>query len=200
MKVMSNKCSYLAILRKLLTTWKIPFGTFWTIHSATVHCFTNSLTKMLHSKCSHILKLFGRMLDWQKSLNLQQKRPEKVWKNKTMLYLKRSRKMKMNSTTKGVSLKWVLIYRYLESTYSLSKKLAEGGQSQQQTPGVHELESDPLLDRTSREIGRTHNSTKIVDIDFRPRDILSWVQIKCKVVDHKCVMDNENNAINEYIL
>ena len=82
----------------------------------------------------------------------------------------------------------------------MSKKLAEGGQSQQQTPGVHELESDPLLDRTSREIGRTHNSTKIVDIDFRPRDILSWVQIKSKVVDHKCVMDNENNANNEYIL
>ena len=48
-----------------------------------------------------------------------------------MLYLKRFRKMKMNSTTKEVSHKLVLIFYldYLESTYSLSKKLAEGGQS-----------------------------------------------------------------------
>ena len=41
---------------------------------------------------------------------------------------------------------------------------------------------------------------KLVDIDHRPSNILSWVQIKAKVVDHKVVMDNSNSAINEYVL
>ena len=57
-----------------------------------------------------------------------------------------------------------------------------------------------MLDRSSREIEKGHNSMKLVDIDHRPSNILSWVQIKAKVVDHKVVMDNSNSAINEYVL
>ena len=57
-----------------------------------------------------------------------------------------------------------------------------------------------MLDRSSREIEKGHNYMKLVDIDHRPSNILSWVQIKAKVVDHKVVMDNSNSAINEYVL
>ena len=45
-----------------------------------------------------------------------------------------------------------------------------------------------------------HSSTKLVDIPFKPLDVLEWVQIKVKVVDNKVVIGDGNNAITEYVL
>ena len=77
--------------------------------------------------------------------------------------------------------------------------MIEGGLSLEQTPGKNDS-SPMLLDRSSREFGGQHSSTKLVDIELRPSNILDWVQIKAKVVDNKVVMGNGNTAINEYIL
>ena len=45
-----------------------------------------------------------------------------------------------------------------------------------------------------------HSSTRLVDLPFKPLDILEWVQVKVKVIDDKVVIGDSNNAITEYHL
>ena len=85
---------------------------------------------------------------------------------------------------------------FIESTKSLSKKPT--GDNEEPSAGHDPGSSPPLLTGSSRE--RMHSSTKLVDIPFKPLDVLEWVQIKVKVVDNKVVIGDGNNAITEYVL
>ena len=57
-----------------------------------------------------------------------------------------------------------------------------------------------LLTGSSKSKEPRKSSTKLVDIPFRPLDILEWVQVRVKVINNKVVIGDGNNAITEYSL
>ena len=69
---------------------------------------------------------------------------------------------------------------------------------------MERVESSSMVDESPRTgssaKGGIHNSTRIVDIPFKPADILDWVQVKVKVCDNKVILDEDNNAVTEYYL